>query len=533
MKRRNFLHTLALAPFVVSMLNACKNKLQVKGKITGASANMGHILREKPMDKPASAFIEKKVVIIGAGISGLSAARELVNNNINDFLVLELEAYPGGNSSFGKNEISAYPQGAHYIPIPNIELTEYISFLKEHGVIESFDDKGLPFYNELHLCFDSQERLFLNGNWQEGIIPKRGLQPAELKEIERFLALMNYYRELKGTDGKYAFNIPVNASSMDADLQQLDSITMKDWMLQNKFSNPYLCWYINYCTRDDFATGYDKISAWAGIHYFASRKGKAANAVHSDVLTWPEGNGFLMDKLLQHCGKNVRTNALALSVKKEGENVVVRFMDTQTKNITEVKADECIMACPQYVAARLLNDQERKDIVKQHFLYTPWLVANIKTAIPAQQAHVPLSWDNVIYDSKSLGYVDATHQLPQQVAGLKNLTYYLPFTDGDVLAERRRISTLTHEELCRLVTDDLEKTHPGITEKIEEINVTIWGHSMAQPLPGFISGEVRKKMTASVNDNIHFAHTDIAGISIFEEAFYQGIYAARKIINKV
>jgi hypothetical protein len=38
-------------------------------------------------------------------------------------------------------------------------------------------------------------------------------------------------------------------------------------------------------------------------------------------------------------------------------------------------------------------------------------------------------------------------------------------------------------------------------------------------------------MAASINGNFYFAHTDIAGISIFEEAFYQGLNAAKKILE--
>jgi hypothetical protein len=34
-----------------------------------------------------------------------------------------------------------------------------------------------------------------------------------------------------------------------------------------------------------------------GIHYFASRDALARDADGDDVLTWPEGNGWLVHKL--------------------------------------------------------------------------------------------------------------------------------------------------------------------------------------------------------------------------------------------
>jgi hypothetical protein len=33
--------------------------------------------------------------------------------------------------------------------------------------------------------------------------------------------------------------------------------------------------------------------------------------------------------------------------------------------------------------------------------------------------------------------------------------------------------------------------------------------------------------------NVHFAHTDMSGISIFEEAQYRGVLAAKKVLGQV
>ncbi|RYY46988.1 MAG: NAD(P)/FAD-dependent oxidoreductase, partial [Chitinophagaceae bacterium] len=460
MQRKKFLQVMAIAPFVAGLLESCRKLGKVAGKITGASANIGHLLRNKPKEGPIAEVLKKKVVIIGAGISGLSAARQLVKNGIDDFLLLELEDHPGGNSSYSSNEISAYPQGAHYIPIPNLDLTDYLHFLKEHNVITGVDEQGLPVYNEMYLCFDSQERLFINGNWQEGVIPRRGLQKADLGEIERFLTAMQQFRELKGKDGKYAFNIPVDESSKDEEFTGLDKITMQQWLKENKFESSFLHWYVNYCTRDDFATRSSEVSAWAGIHYFACRKGKAANADHADVLTWPEGNGFLMEKLLGSCKDKLRTNALCTAVKQTEKGVLIDFIDTKTQATIQVEAAQCIIASPQYVASRLIGDVDRTALVKQYFSYAPWLVANIKTKLPKQKAAIELSWDNVFFNSESLGYVDATHQLPQQLAGARNLTYYYPLTAAAPKLERTRAAAISHEAWCKLVIGDMEKAHP-------------------------------------------------------------------------
>jgi len=469
-------------------------------------------------------------VIVGGGISGLSAARWLHKNSSKDFIVLDLEKQMGGNAAYGQNNISAYPWGAHYVPVPNLGLKEYADFLSECGVITGFNDNGLPVLNEFYLCHDPQERLYINGQWQDGLIPHFGVPENDRKEIELFLQLMQGYREAKGKDGKEAFAIPIDTSSKDEVFTTLDAITMKAWLHGKQLTSSYLHWYVNYCTRDDFGTPYDMVSAWAGIHYFAGRKGKAVNADYHDVLTWPNGNGWLNEQLQQPIKQQLHNNALVVKVFEENNKVVVHYLDVKTQELKAIEANDCIMATPQFVNARLLtNASERNKTIHEQWAYAPWMVANITASQFIEKNGAPLSWDNVFYGGKSLGYVTATHQLLQQQKQENNFTYYLPLNDDAPVLARKNAQTMQHADWVKLILEDLKKVHPNVEDAISHIDVMVWGHAMAQPLPGMIHGEGRKQLQQSLC-NIHFAHTDLAGISIFEEAFYQGINAAKKIL---
>jgi phytoene dehydrogenase-like protein len=528
MKRRDFIqYSIALCVFQ-QLATSCRQQRQIPGRIIGANATVGHQLRDKKFSAP-SRSINKEIVIIGGGVSGLSAARHLYKNGKTDFLLLDLESKTGGNAAYGKNEVSAFPFGAHYIPVPNNNLKEYHAFLHECGVISAFDENGIPTYNEYHLCFDPEERLFINGRWQEGLIPHYGVPENDLREIEKFLGLMNIYRYQKGTDGKDAFAIPVDQSSTDEELKMLDSYSMKDWLFKNDLKSEYLHWYVNYCTRDDFGTPYEICSAWAGIHYFASRKGRGTNAQHGDVLTWPEGNGFLTDHLSKDYQAKINTGALVIAVREVEEQIEVEYFDTAANQVVLIRTKHCIMAVPQFVASRLLNDAGRKALVNRHFHYAPWMVANLVVKTLDERSGVAASWDNVLYNSKSLGYVDATHQDVQQQDLKKNLTYYLPLTEGNVKDARKNAQHTEHAQWVEDILEDLETVHPNIRTNTDEINIMIWAHAMVQTLPGIIFGDIRKQLGKSTG-NIHFAHTDIAGISIFEEGFYQGLNAAKEIL---
>jgi hypothetical protein len=283
---------------------------------------------------------------------------------------------------------------------------------------------------------------------------------------------------------------------------------------------------VNYCTRDDFGTPYDKASAWAGIHYFACRKGKGANAEHQDVLTWPQGNGWLAQQLQNSIQANIQTSNLATKIEQSEDKIIVSYFDVKSNLVKAIEAKQCIVAVPQFVASRLLNDPVRIKEVQQHLQYVPWMVANLSVSQLEERSGAPPSWDNVIYGSDSLGYVEATHQLLNQYMPRRNLTYYLPLTEGNVLEARKAAQATTYGQWTEKVFRDLKRIHPNIEEATEELNVQIWGHSMAQPVPGMIHGRIRQKLSASISNRIHFAHTDLAGVSLFEEGFYQGLNAA-------
>jgi hypothetical protein len=51
-----------------------------------------------------------------------------------DFAPLELEDSTGGNARSGHNAISAYPLGAHYLPVPNREAKALRHMLRQFGI---------------------------------------------------------------------------------------------------------------------------------------------------------------------------------------------------------------------------------------------------------------------------------------------------------------------------------------------------------------------------------------------------------------
>ncbi|UKJ06489.1 NAD(P)/FAD-dependent oxidoreductase [Solitalea lacus] len=506
----------------------------INGSIIGANAKIGHLLRDKLSIPQPSTTEEVDYLIVGGGISGLSAARMLKKQGVSNFKLIEMDKHTGGNSSKGENKVSAYPWGAHYLPIPDLSDTVIIDFLQEIGSITGFDAEGLPIYNEYHLCFEPEERLYYKGQWQEGLIPNSGLSAIEKEEISRFIRLMDTYRNCKGNDGKYAFSFPVKNSSSDKQFTDLDKISFSAFLEQQKFSSPQLLWYLNYACKDDFGSTIQETSAWAGICYFAGRKGKASNAKNGDLLTWPEGNAWLADQLRNQVTEHIIVNQLAYKIQLKQDGVEIEIYDTVSAKSKTIKAKKALLATPQFVNQRLLNNVKsiRNTSFYEQFNYAPWMITNITINQLPDAKGIGLCWDNVLYDSPSVGYVNACHQHINQTEKKKVLTYYLPLTGKEPKIQRLAAFSRSYQDWVDLICQDMERSHPGITPSIEMIDIWIWGHGMIRPQPGFIWGEGKQTAAQPIDNKIYFAHSDLSGISIFEEAFHQGIDAAVSMLTK-
>ena len=538
--RRDLLHAMLGAPFAAT---ACKSKKRVPdGELAFKPEDLGHLVRDAhgaggkgPPEIPADKWERARVVVIGGGIAGLSAARRLLAAGIDDIVLLELESAPGGTARSGAGSTSAYPWGAHYITAPMKEHQDLVALLGEMGLVEGTDAAGEPTFIEQALCREPQERLFANGTWHDGLYLHDGETEDEKRQWERFRTTIERFAGLRDAKGRRAFAVPTARSSDDAELTALDKMSMAEWLDRERLTSPRLRWLVDYACRDDFGAHATHTSAWAGVHYYASRivaPGKDPQA----VLTWPAGNGFLVDKLHAKARAKVRCGLAALDVApvvRDGKAGVDVIAIGKAPLAVGIHAERVIFAAPQMVARVAVRPyREAPPAHLSAFEYGAWMVANITlSGRPANRTRAPrpiLAWDNVLYESPSLGYVVATHQSMRD-HGPTVLTYYLPLCDEDPRAARKKLYAAGRDEWADVALADLEKAHPDIRDLATRVDVVRWGHAMVRPSPGFVWGTARKAAAEPLR-GIHFAHTELSGVSLFEEAFFQGNRAADEVI---
>ena len=547
MQRRHFLGSAAAA-----LLAGCQPPPPaLEFAFAGIDLERGHALRDLLAQGPlpAPTLVRRaQVIIAGGGVAGLAAARSLRLAGVHDFALLELEDTPGGNSRAGAVNGVACPLGAHYLPVPGDHAPEVQDLLEELGLRQRV--AGRWQYDERHLCHSPQERLYFEREWQEGLLPVQGVGEATLEQYRRF-------SQAVGAASRAArFTMPQFAA-LDAKTglapahQALDAMTFEAWLQQQGLDDAHLRWYLDYCCRDDYGAGIARVSAWAGLHYFASRHGFHApgEAVAEDregVLTWPEGNGWLTQQLaapLRAQGQ-LQTGTSVLRIAETRRGVEVDAFNHHSGNVERWQAPRCVVALPVFVAARVVqNPPAFLAQAAQRLQWAPWAVTNIHLNAPlADRPGAAPAWDNVIYGDSNpggLGYVDASHQKLDPRPRPTVLTYYQAL--GDVAEARQQLATQGAEHWGRAALAALAGPHPDVLQRATRVQVTRYGHAMSIPVPGvqaflsqiglqappgkrklLLNGERQRALPTPATARLAFAHSDWSGYSVFEEAFTRG-----------
>ena len=501
----------ALAGAAAALAGCAPQRSPVTGGFSGAAVERGHLLRTRA-SWPAPAVTRRvEVVVAGGGVAGLAATRALRQRRVEDLALLDLEDTAGGNSRASVLGGIACPLGAHYLPIPGDAAPDVQDLLEELGLRQRVHGRWR--YDERAQCHAPQERLYFQGEWQEGLLPTAGVGATTLAQYARFA------QEVQRVAATGVFRIPVPARER---LRPWDGETFAAWLDARGFTDPQLRWYLDYCCRDDYGAGIATVAAWAGLHYFAARHGFHAPGAEEGgereaVLTWPEGNAFLTRALSRPLGDRFRGGRLVLRIAELRHGVEVDAWDVAAQRVERWQAARCIVALPAFIAARVVeNAPAALRTLAQGTRHAPWIVANLHlSALPWARPGMPLAWDNVVHGSgASLGYVVATHQALDPAPGPTVLTWY--GTPGESARADVLRQPWTHWQ-DRIVRE-LSVPHPELAQLLTHVEVARHGHAMPVPVPGALA----RLPAAPDSRRVRYAHSDWAGYSIFEEAFTLG-----------
>jgi len=488
-----------------------------QGRIHGNDASAGHRVRSGDLPAPSST-VERTVLIVGGGVAGLSAAWRLAAAGVDDIEVVELAPTVGGTARAGKNEVSAFPWGAHYLPVPNPESRIVLRLCEELGICAPRVGSAPPTFDARHLVFEPENRLFFRGKWYPGLYLTAGASSADVAERAAFDAYIDTLRAAKGRDGRPAFAIPAALSSTDPEFTRLDTLTFAAHLAEKGWTSDRLRWTLDYACRDDYGAGCDTVSAWAGLHYFAGRRPWDTPATRGTVyFSWPEGNA----RLVAHLRARAPRITCGRIVYRVGQDGTADAFDLATEKSLTYRAQHIICATPNHVTQAITRGQRRK--FADH---APWVVANL--TLSRRPARAEPCWNSVLVDSQSLGYVEATHQDlgADHQAKPTVWTWYRAYD----LGARAGLLAADWKTLTNTALDDLRRAHPDIRDVVRTADIWRWGHGTIIPRPGVMFGPERAAHLQPMG-RVRFAHTDLSGLPLFEEAQYRGVFAAEQILT--
>lgn len=245
-----------------------------------------------------------KILILGAGMAGLSAARALHDSGLFEVTVLEARQRLGGRIC---------------------TLTDSQGYIREEGAGWIHGEEGNPLVD---LCAAYGIETVLADNWSD----ISTFDPAGPMPPERRKAYDELYRKLIADlhMDKQSLKEKVPSEGLSGDISLRAALDKQLRRITNPVERNFLEHLFKVNLEDDYGTDLDKISLlnWNGEKDYA----------HPDRMI-PRGYGVLIDKIA--AGLNVILNTAASSVDHSGEKIKVSTRDGRT-----FEADQIIVTLP-------------------------------------------------------------------------------------------------------------------------------------------------------------------------------------------
>jgi len=469
-----------------------------------------HDLRDgKAFELPAADGDLYDCIIIGGGVSGLTAARKLQRSGVTNFILLEKEDPVGGVAKKGGEPDRVHAQGAAYTVWPyNDGLYEVYEDL---GIITGYDMAGEPIIDEKFLVKGPANSDYVDGKWVldswEAGMDNLPYPANVITDLKAFRDDMIAWGEYEGADMLGGFDTPTDVSTTDPDVRALDNQTLKEYVASKGWA-PEVSEFWDYYCRSALGTTHDKVSTWAAINFLCSE--------FSPIISQPGGNAHLALSLAAKIGADkIKTNAFVVRVKNEGDEVHVSYVEGGV--VKTIRAKTAIYAANRYIAKYVmpeLGDAGRDEA--KDFYYTPYIVA----AVYVNKTPAGIGYDNWLH-----GDYFMTDFIVGDWAGLADpenasldrpnvLTCYCPLLGTTARAE---LLTKPFSEYEAVILADLEKVLPGVGDTVTGIDIYRWGHGMLASNKGSMFSAARLSSRQPLG-KVSFACHDTDGLAAFENS---------------
>jgi protoporphyrinogen oxidase len=468
------------------------------------------------LPKPSS---HRRVVVIGGGISGLTTAYYL--RDINP-LIIERDDRFGGNSKAQVWRDISYSIGAAYFCVPDPE-TPFANLLDELGIASDYRKKS------------DEDPIAINGSMSKRFWS--GVETAA-NEREQINRAKRYLLGVLNEECAPYPDITLRESSVREAINRLDRTSFRNH-LEDKLGtlHPSLAAVIEQFCWSSFAASTREISAASGLNFLAAEFG--------EIGVFPGGNAVVADALVKRLQvllkpDSLRAGCTAIDVTTTESGATVTFVNGQDE-LETVSADRVVMACPKFIAAKILNGLEPERVSAIRALeYRAYLVANLllKDTRPPDFYNLFLLGDcgsqgnDPIGESRRRGATDAVcANFAAVPSGHSVLTLYraFPYRGGraeilsDVVYEgvRSSFERQIEAEILPLL---------GIAPSaIYDLRITRWGHPLPVAATGLIANGTLDLVQKPIDNKIFFVEQDNWALPAIETAIAEANYWSARI----
>ena len=551
----------ALAPRDAFALSAPRSGRRWGGNDTETYA-VAHALRDGAFSDISAARDTGElhdVVIVGGGISGLTAAAAIDRLAHRKFKILLLENHPlpGGAAKTDLFEIDGKrllaPQGSivSQVPTPGLAAAEPVAAL----LAELQPDAAA--YEVPHM--DRGFGIVRKDSATGGSKLYRSLFEAPIPEDVRD----GYFAFLGESAGLYA-----NAD-WPQKLAALDGQSFAQYVTARGWSPAVYEWMV-----PELANFYglpDRVSAAAVWRQYGGGApqirsfpgGNAALVIALLRSLWPESlrdrkqSSAQLDNLADFDnlgsaagGKSLRLGATAVHVQhaskpETADHVKVTY--SRNGKLETVRGRAVIMAGGAFVTRRVVRDlSEAKADALGRFIYAPVVWANVAlrnaaaldnadppfmTILSGRRASLLVAYDKM----NAAGWAKDRDPARPVVVGL-SIPYFFPGEPAQAQAIKGRYELLAapFSQFEQAIREDLTAILGpyGFDDRrdIAAISVSRWGHGYLLPDPGLLSGPERRQAAEPLG-RIAYAHTDLDGFCHVTGAAGQGYRAAEDVLQ--
>ncbi len=471
-------------PLDLSLVSAQNTESHGGATVDGESNRICHEVRDGKIFSRPPASAKHDVVIVGGGVSGLTAAHQLQHRNA---LLLEKEPHWGGNAYLMEYDGSTYATGAAFLEAKS----EAFQFSKEIGL------EPLPVN-----CPDGSiiNGKFVPDTWGEGL----GKLPYPPFVVESF---KKFRKEMMAIDldkrGEELFTVPFSS------FMGVYAAEVKQWWDTFGPSN--------------WGSTSDDTPASMGIE---ALQYNVISSREDNRYTFPGGLGAITKKLAEILqpvyGARMQTGATIVAVVPGKEEVQVTYM--LGAELKTVSAKAVIMATPKFITRRIVEDiPEKQSNAMKAIRYAPYCVVNLIFNGPVFNR----GYDNWCPGNTFTDFIVADWVIRKK-PGYKQkyniLSCYTPLRETD---RPRLLTDDGAKELAADVLRDFQKLTPETSINPIEVHIYRRGHPMYMSTPGLytqIQPIVRQPM-----DRVFFANTDSEGP---ESTTNEAIKAARRAVHQ-